>query len=160
MKIFSSKPQKGVILSLEALMAAMLLFATLLLLSSLVGPINPPKSTLLDDYAQSVLQIGAENNSWVRAVEVSVQNEKRNDSAARSLIESLPSSICAQAEIYYGGNQLSAPNWTYVRTGCFLRTDTPVSQRIAMVYARPPAAGASRAYNYYWVKVKIYPKEG
>lgn len=152
--------RKGVVLSVEALMAAMLLFSVLLLLSIMTEPIRAPTNTMLEDYAQSVLQIGAESNSWTSAVEVSLPSNARNDSSARALIESLPSSVCAQAEVYYGGNQLTDVNWSYVRSGCFLRTDTPVVQRMGMVYARPPIAPATRAYDYYWVKIKTYPREG
>jgi len=152
--------RRGVVLSVEALMAATLLFAVLLLLNNLTAPISPPKGQMLENYAQSVLQMGAENNSWVRAVEVSMPSDKRNDLGARQLIDSLPPSVCAQAEVYYGGNQMAFPNWSYVRSGCALRTDTPMAQRIGMVYARPPLAPATRAYDYYWVKVKTYPKEG
>ena len=154
------KGKQGVVLSVEALMASMLLFATLLLLSAITEPIRAPADRSLENYAQSVLQIGAENNSWVHAVEVSMPSEQRNDTGARQLIESLPPSVCAQAEVYYGGNQMAFPNWSYVRSGCSLGTDTPIAQRIGMVYARPPVAPATRSYDYYWVKIKTYPKEG
>jgi hypothetical protein len=132
----------------------------LLLLSTLTGPIRAPKQAVLERYAQNLLQTGAENASWNRAVEVSVASAQRNDSGARALVESLPPSVCAQVEVYYGGNQLGSANWSYVRSGCGLRTDTPIVQRIGMIYARPPAAPATRSYDYYWVKVKTYPREG
>ena len=145
--------RRGVVFSVEALMAAMLLFAVLLLLGSMTAPIHAPTQPLLEEYAQNLLQIGAENGTWLKTSDAARPNERRDDSDARALVESLPPSICAQVEVFQGGNQLARANWSYVRAGCSLGTDTPVAQRIGMINSRAP-------YYYYWVRIKTYPREG
>ena len=155
-----SKPQaRGVVFSVEALMAAMLLFAVLLLLSSLTGPIRAPKQALLEGYAQNILQIGAENGTWIKTSDATLGNDLRDDSDARALIESLPPSICAQVEVFYL-DSLNQASWSYVRSGCGLRTDTPVAQRMGMIYSRSLFRVSPQPNDHYWVRVKTYPREG
>lgn len=140
---------RGVVLSVEALLAALLLFGILLLVGTLLQPINPPASPLLEDYAQSLLQAGAETGAWLGPA-----GNPPDDSAARALIEALPPALCAQAELYENTTDPASLRWSYVRSGCGLAADTPVEQRWGPVVWR-----ANSSYSVpYWVRVLAYPK--
>jgi hypothetical protein len=140
---------RGVVLSVEALLAALLLFGILLLAGTLLQPIRPPPSPLLEDYAQDLLQAGAETGAWLGPA-----GNSPNDSAARALIEALPPALCAQAELYANNTSSASMRWAYVRSGCGLAADTPLEQRWGLVVWR-----ANSSYSIpYWVRVRAYPK--
>ena len=141
--------RRGVVLSVEALLAALLLFGILLLAGTLLQPIRPPPGTLLEDYAQGLLQAGAETGAWLGPAAGTP-----NDSAARALVDGMPPALCAQVELYANTTSSASMRWSYVRPGCGLAADTPVEQRWGLVVWR-----ANSSYSIpYWVRVRAYPK--
>ncbi len=142
---------RGVVLSVEALLAALLLFGILLLAGTLLQPIRPSPSPILEDYAQDLLQAGAETGAWLGPA-----GNPANDSAARALVDGLPPALCAQAELYRNTTQAASLRWAYVRPGCGLAADTPVEQRWGPLVWR-----ANGSYSIpYWVRVRAYPRGG
>lgn len=152
----STASRRGFVLSVEALMAAMLLFSTLLLASALLQPVRAPAGPHLERWAQGLLRLGAENNTWMRAGDFA--SAGRNDTDARALVESLPAGVCAQVETYNGLLQPARLTWSYTRRACAKRADTPAVSRVGMIWTDAP--DASRPYDQYWVRVITYAREG
>lgn len=142
--------RRGVVLSVEALLAALLLFTAMLLASTLASMAGQTSLPLLRQYAQDTAAAGMRNGAWLGPAASS------NDAAARALIDALPAGLCAQVESYAGGTGASSLGWSYVRGKCNQTIDTPLAQAwVAQVYR-----GNSTNYSFGWVRVRTMPREG
>ncbi len=142
--------KRGVVLSVEALLAALLLFTALLLASTLAAMSGGASLPLLRQYAHDVAAAGVHNGAWLGPVASS------NDAAARSLIDNLPAGLCVQAEVYAANAGTGTPIWSYARGGCNRTADTALAQAWAAQIYR----GNSTNYSFEWVRVRAYPREG
>ena len=137
-------------LSVEAMLAALLLFTGLLLASTLAAMSGDTHLPLLRQYAQDITAAGVHSGAWLGPAASS------DDTQARALIDSLPAGLCAQAEVYAGDAPTGAPVWAYARGGC--------NQTIGTAWAQSWAAqvyrGNSTDYSFEWVRVRAYPREG
>ncbi len=145
--------RKGIILSVEVMLAALLLFGAFLVASNLAGISARPPSALplLRFYAADTLAQGSENGAWSSPVQPS-----GNDTATRALLDNLPAGVCAQVAIYANSSLSSNLRYSYVPSGCNLTIDLPVqsSYRSLVVWRN------SSAYDFYWVRLSAYPRGG
>ncbi len=141
--------KRGVVLSVEALLAALLLFTALLMASGLAAMSGDAHLPLLRQYAHDLAAAGAQNGAWLGWA-------ASNDTAARALMEGLPAAICAQAEVYSVNPGNGTPVWSYTRSGCNQTIDTAWAQTwVAQVWR-----ANSTNYSYEWVRVRTYAREG
>ena len=145
-----NQARRGVVLSVEALLAALLLFTALMLASTLAAMSGDTHLPLLRGYAQDLAASGAQSGAWLGPDTTS------NDTAARALIDNLPAGLCAQADVYAGAPLAGAPVWSYVRGRCNQTADTALAQAWAAQVYR----GNSTYYSFEWVRVRTYPREG
>jgi hypothetical protein len=140
---------RGIVLSVEALLAAILLFEILLLAQALLNQITPPYSSQLEDYVQGLVEVGVHTGSWLGPL-----YEIANDTSAKNLIDSLPPALCAQAELYENATNLSSLRWSYVRSGCSIGPDSKIEQRWAPLVFRANSTNST----LYWARVLVYPR--
>ncbi len=146
----SSGCRRGVVLSIEALLAALLLFTALLLASALAGMSGDIHLPLLRQYAQDIASVGLQNGQWIRAA------AGANDSSARNLIESLPAGLCVQVEVYANTPAPASLAWSYTRSRCAASVDTVFAQAwVGDVYRQNHTD-----YSYYLVRVRTYARDG
>ncbi len=149
--IQNGRNKRGVVLSVEALLAAMLVFAFVMLSSTLTSAVREPYISPLGSYAQDILNAGARSGVWLAPLPPTL-----NDSTTRAFIESLPPSLCAQVEMRINDTTPQNLRYMYVRANCTLSAQMPIDQRWGMVMQRTDASNITP----YWVLVRVYPKEG
>ena len=147
----NQNPPRGVVLSVEALLAALLLFSTLLLTSTLAGMSGDIHLPLLRQYAQDLATAGLQNGEWLGPI-----SSTPNDSAARTLIENLPAGLCVQVDIFANNAAPSSLAWSYARSRCNTSVDTAYAQQLVGEVYRQNYTN----YSFYLVRVRTYPREG
>lgn len=143
----------GIAFSIEAMLAAMMLFAMLVFSASLASSVAKPFQVVdqLSVAASGIAEAGAKNGAWLSAPPPSA-----NDSAARALVGMLPPSICGSAEIYSGTVSPDALLWSYSQANCTFADDYPRE-----ISVRPVVKRYNSSYMELWiVRVATRPSSG
>ncbi|MFH1306845.1 MAG: hypothetical protein ABIH83_04305 [Candidatus Micrarchaeota archaeon] len=153
-----AKLKKGIIMSVEALLAALVLFGMFLIMSTLISLQHDYQKyyPLLHSYSQDILLTGQKSGAFLQVIET------ENDSLIRNMADSLPPSVCAQIEIYGNvtgppyGNATTPTNmyYSYTSQNCTADYLTPkaVSYRTFALHRN------STLNSYYWIKAISYPR--
>ncbi len=146
--------RKGVVLSAEALMAALLLFGALALA---FGPLAPDSALpdgnrpVLRHAAYDALEAGVENRAWLEPLQA-----LPNDLKIRNLVENLSPAVCLEVEIYQDGQVPPNLTYAYVRSGCAPGYGVEEAQGWRAIINRTDSSD----YSYYWVRAIAYPRGG
>lgn len=143
--------KKGVIISVEAMLAALLLFGSFLIAASLATASDeqPSGLPLLRLYTLDVSRLGADSGAWGTVLSDSLAD----DSKISALASHLPPSVCLQLEIYHNTTRSSDLAYSYVNSSCNRTVDTPQYQWWRALVRR----GNSSSNEFYWVKTMTYP---
>lgn len=144
------KDGKGVVLTVEALLAAFFLFGTFLVASTL-DIYTESRSTsipMLKEYSKDILLAGAQNNTWLEPV------RNGTDNYTRALVNSLPTSLCMQVEVYSANRNPGSLVYTYIQQNCTFGDDSEAGHYWIMSVNRtvPESPG------YYWVHGIVFPR--
>lgn len=154
--------RRGLVLSIEVLLATLLLFGFLVIISNLVAlqEQRPSGLPLLRYYAQDTVRAGLAQGAW-RAI-----LSDANDSAARALVDALPPGVCVRVSLY---NETPAPArlaYSYTPLRCRIGVDTPRYLHRELLVVPPPrdASNPLSAHNpqpaHYYVESLAYPAGG
>ncbi|VVB56892.1 Uncharacterised protein [uncultured archaeon] len=145
------KSRSGVVFSVEALLAALVAFAFILLATSITQGVRPAVPSPLGGHAQDLLAAGSLAGVWTDPLP-----PVSNDARAVAFIESLPAGWCAQAELYANNTSVRALQWMYVRSNCSRTLDMPMEQRWGALVAR----NGPNSVSYGWIRLQVYPRGG
>jgi hypothetical protein len=138
----------GVIISVESLLAALLLFGILLIVVKLSNLDSSDNSEIkiLRLKAQQVHLMLANTGAYDQVL------LNQNDSTLRQTIAQLPAGLCTQIEIF--DNSISAENLNYshLSANCTMYQYTPISTSMTMHLVRQN----SSSYTYHPIRVSIY----
>jgi hypothetical protein len=140
----------GVIITVEALLATLLLFGLLLLVIKLSN---------LDDGDSAQLKILRSKSQHLAFALQSkgVFNqifEDNSDAKMRDLMDEIPAGICSQVEIYNSSISKTNLVYSFRSTDCQIYDHTPISSTIFMHSIRE----SSNTVNFYFVRVSTYAR--
>jgi len=140
----------GFIFSIEALLAAILLFGIFLLTSDIskLDSDYSQNDKILYDYADSTLVVLDKTGALKELF------ENGNDTKIKNITESLIPSICTQLEIY---NYSATPQnlyYSYTSQDCTKSWSTPISSKFSTYVNRTNVSNIS----VFWVKAVHYAK--
>ncbi len=148
--------KKGVVLTTEALMAALLLLGALMLA---FGPLAPEQALpdgslpVLRHAADDTLEAGMRDDAWLQPLQAP---GIADDLKIRNLVNNLTPSLCMEVEIYGDGQVPPNLTYAYVRPGCLRGTGVQEAQGWRAIINRTDASD----YSYYWVRARAYPRGG
>lgn len=145
--------RRGLVLSVEALLATLILFGSILIAAQLSASPTPPPSALplLRDYAQDTLARGVASGAFLQPV-----SDAPTDNDTRTLISNLPSGVCVQVEVYNGSVAPANLNYSYTPPDCNLTISTPQ----AIAWRAAAYWHSSSSYDIYWIMARAYPRGG
>jgi len=137
--------KKGQIMSVEALFAALILFGTLLLISSLNSLSHQPQEqTALREFSQDI------PSSLQRAGAFSQMIDADNDSILNKTMKQFPPSICANIKIYSANTAPTSIIYSY-SSNCTLQRNTPVQKSM-----RSMARRSSYSISKYFIETEVF----
>jgi len=149
-----SASHRGFGFSIEAMLAAFVLFAILMfsanfnVISSEPYGISDPLKTSSEDIAA----IGVKSGAWSDAM----GPFSKNDARARELFDTLPQGICARVEIYHDTMGISNLSYSYASANCSGRIDDRRAQSFRPFVVRTN----SSVQAFYIAKVTAWPRAG
>ncbi|MFA5108662.1 MAG: hypothetical protein WC492_03975 [Candidatus Micrarchaeia archaeon] len=139
---------KGVLLSIEALFAAGILFAMLITISNLSAMPKDysSQSQTLRDYAQGILLSTFSDGTLQQAAFSS------SSSRLRQSLNSLPPELCVQINIYNSTPLKNSLNFTYIAQNCTLLG----TQQSGVSYIPLIQRVNSSNQKFYWAEATAY----
>lgn len=140
----------GVIITVEALLATLLLFGLLLIVFKLsnLDEGDNQEQKILRSKAQQI-QLVLKNTGSID--EILSDDE---DTKIRELMDGMPAGICSQVEIFEESISKTDLHYSYRSTDCQIYSRTPISSSIMMHAHRT----ARHSITYYFVRVSTYAK--
>gem|GEM_PF-5725238 len=121
-----AREKHGIAFSVEAMLAAMVLFVMILFSASLSSSISKPFRGVdqVAYVADGIADAGAKGGAWLYAGQPSP-----DDSQARALVQMAPPSVCVKAEIFNGTVSQATLLWAYSSCNATEGFPKSVSQR-------------------------------
>lgn len=147
----NSRFSHGIAFSLEAGLAALLLFSAMLAALQLsavsVRPIHQIDSLAI--YSEGIAQAGVKGGAFA-----SVVSSPANDTFTKALFSSLPNSTCARAEIFHDGIEPNNLSFAYSPSDCTSPGMGSQSSHSAAFVARQNSSSS----KLYFVRISAWAK--
>ncbi|MFH0927524.1 MAG: hypothetical protein V1822_02995 [Candidatus Micrarchaeota archaeon] len=146
-----AKLKKAFIFSIEALLAAVLLFGIFLLISDINGvpKTNSGTGKILATYSEGLANSLDSSGALDRFFRYS------DDSQIKNLIGYMPPSTCAKIEIYSDSPSIENLIYSYTPSECTMLWDTPAGLSIYSYANRTD----STTTGFYWIKAYVYARQ-
>ena len=145
------KKNRGIILTIESLLAALFLFGSLVIIANLSATAESAKPTsiyILRNYASDALEAGVHNGAWEEFL------ASKQDGKIRGMIGGLPPAVCMQAEIYADGRNAQNLTYAYVPPNC----SKGIGSEEAQGWLAIANFTNSSNYTFWWVRTRAYAR--